>query len=172
MRLAEETKDDYTLVSELDPNFKYEIAEEPGGENIKFCFQCGTCTASCPVREIDEKFNPRKIIRMALLGMRDRVLSSEFVWLCSTCYSCQERCPQNIKITDLMSVLKNMAVKAGYTLPAFKFQVDLLEEHGRLYEIDEFDNKKRNRAGLPPINLKCDEVGEIIRMTGLSDDVK
>jgi len=172
MRLAEETKDDYTLVSELDPNFKYEIAEEPGGENIKFCFQCGTCTGSCPVREIDEKFNPRKIIRMALLGMRDRVLSSEFVWLCSTCYSCQERCPQNIKITDLMSVLKNMAVKAGYTLPAFKLQVDLLEEHGRLYEIDEFDNKKRNRAGLPPINPKCDEVGEIIRMTGLRDAVK
>ena len=79
-------------VADLDPNFKYEVAREPGGENIRYCFACGTCTASCPVRAVDEKYNPRKIIRMVLLGMKEEVLKSDFIWLCSTCYTCHERC--------------------------------------------------------------------------------
>jgi heterodisulfide reductase subunit C len=62
-------------LSELDTKFKYDVANEPGGENTKVCFACGLCTASCPVADIDEKFNPRRIIRMVLLGMRKEVLS-------------------------------------------------------------------------------------------------
>ena len=66
---------------ELDPNFKYEVAAEIGGAHITRCFACGTCTAGCPVREIDEKYNPRKIIHMVLLGMRERVLKSDFIFI-------------------------------------------------------------------------------------------
>ena len=54
----------------LDPDFKLLIAREPGGEHIKRCFSCGTCTAGCPVREVTDRYNPRKIIRMAILGMK------------------------------------------------------------------------------------------------------
>lgn len=154
-------------VSQLDPNFKYEIAEQPGGENIKVCFACGTCSAGCPVREIDERYNPRKIIRMALLGMRERVLSSPFIWLCATCYTCQERCPQDVRITDLMNALRNMAVKEGYIPPAFRAQLDLIGSKGRLYEIDEFDNKKRVKMGLPPIPSNSEDVRRIMELTGV-----
>ncbi|MFQ6067899.1 MAG: 4Fe-4S dicluster domain-containing protein [bacterium] len=152
-------------VSELDSNFKYEIAKEPGGENIMRCFACGTCPAGCPVREIDDRYDPRKIIRMVLLGMKERVLSSDFIWLCSTCYTCYERCPQDVRITEVMNALKNLAAKEGYLHPSFAKQAELVEMHGRLYEIDEFDNKKRARIGLPPIIMNSKEIEEIFKMT-------
>ena len=59
-------------LSELDTKFKYDVANEPGGENIKVCFACGLCTASCPVADIDVKFNPRRIIRNGALGDEER----------------------------------------------------------------------------------------------------
>jgi two-component system phosphate regulon sensor histidine kinase PhoR len=165
----------YILLSDLDPNFKDEISREPGGENIKHCFSCGTCVAACPVRWINEKYNPRKIIRMALLGMREQVLKSEFIWLCSTCYTCHERCPQEVRITDVMNVLKNMASREGYIHPAYVRQVNTIGSLGRLYEIDDFDNRKRERAGLPRISTDPQlalEVGRIFEITGINELVR
>jgi len=92
--LSDENQKTPLDITNLDPEFADEIAQIPGGEFIRTCFQCGTCTVGCPIRAIDERYNPRKIIRMALLGMRDQVLSSDFIWLCSSCYTCQERSRQ------------------------------------------------------------------------------
>lgn len=153
-------------VKDLDVNFKKEIADLPGGENISRCYSCGDCTASCPVRGIDERYNPRKIMRMVILGMKDRVLKSDFVWLCSTCYACQERCPQGVKIPEIMNLLKNIAMRERYIHPSFKKQAELVRDFGRLYEIEDFDNKKRERLGLPPIKKVVEEVREIFRYTG------
>ena len=97
----------------LDSRFKYDVAEHPGGENIKLCYACGTCTAGCPVAEIDNEFNPRKIIRQVLLGMRKEVLSSPLIWRCVQCYSCTAKCPQNVKFRDIIRALREMAVKDG-----------------------------------------------------------
>ena len=152
---------------DLDPNFKYEIQAEPNGEFITRCYACGTCTASCPVRSIEETFNPRRIIHMALLGMKEQVLSSEFVWLCSTCYACYERCPQDVRITEMMNALKNLAVKNGYIHPAFTAQIDLIQGHGRLYEADSFVNKKRAKIELPEIIESSEPIKAIFKATGL-----
>ena len=156
------------VVSELDPKFKYEIASIPGGEHIKRCFMCGTCSAGCPVHELSDDYNPRKIIRMILLGMRDKVLSSNFVWLCSTCYTCRERCPQDVKLSDIMTAVRNIAVKEGYIHPAYLRQVELIRTQGKLYEIDEFDNRRRERVGLPPLPTGNKQAGKILEATGLN----
>ena len=103
--------------SRLDANFKYEIAGKPGGENIAKCFACGTCTAGCPVFHVEHKYNPRKIIRMILLGMREEVLSSKTIWLCSQCYTCSANCPQDIDFSDIMFALRDLAVQEGYAPP-------------------------------------------------------
>ena len=153
----------------IDPDFKYRVGKVPGGERVRSCFACGTCTASCPIREIDDRYNPRKIIRMVLLGFKDEVLASDFIWLCSSCYSCYERCPQNVKITDLMTALKNLAVAEGHLPPAFKLQADLLKENGRLYEIEEFDNKKREKMGLPAVKLKHEDIEKIMKLCRLGE---
>jgi len=137
------------VLSELDPKFKYEVAEQPGGENIKVCFSCGLCTAGCPVSEIDENYNPRKIIHMVLLGMREQVLSSDFIWLCSLCYTCYAHCPQNVKFTDVMRALRTMAVKEGYVHPSFPGQIE---------EIDSLSQKLRHQMALSILKRKSEDI--------------
>lgn len=103
--------------STYDPNLKYDVAAQPGGEQIKVCYSCGTCTAGCPVTEVDERYSPRKIIRQVLLGQREAVLSNELLWYCETCYACSAYCPQNVKFGDVMRALREMAVAEGYFTP-------------------------------------------------------
>ena len=145
-------------LSKADPKFRKELAAQPGGEKIMACFTCRTCTASCPVSAVNSRFNPYRIIRLALYGLRDEVLQSDFIWLCSSCYACQERCPQGVSITDFMTLLKNMAIKAGYAPSGVKAQRDLIKGQGRIYAIDDFDNKKRNKIDLPSLPTTCEVV--------------
>ena len=154
-------------VTKLDPRFKDEVSKLPGGENLKRCFQCGTCNVACPVREIDEEYNPRKIIHMVILGMKDRVLSSDFIWLCSSCYTCEERCPQDVRIPEVMDAIKNLAVNEGYIHNAFAQQAETVGELGILYAISAFENKRRSRLGLPELPPQNQEVHEIYKITGL-----
>lgn len=146
---------------ELNSDFKYEIIKEPGGENFLRCLQCGTCTASCPVKDIDPDYNCRRIIRMALIGDKEQVLKSEFIWMCSTCYSCYERCPQDVKITDLMTALKNIAVRYGCIHPNIKSQIELLEKFGALSEVSDFENRMREKYGLPKVNQTSEKVVKV-----------
>jgi heterodisulfide reductase subunit C len=156
----------------FDPDFKLLIAEESGGEHIKRCFSCGTCTAGCPVREVTDRYNPRKIIRMAILGMKKEVLSSQFIWLCSSCYTCSERCPQDVKIPEMMNAIKNIAVREGYIPPVMKVQLDLLSSFGRLLEITDFENDKRKELSLPLIQEKTEDIKKILEKLGLHRDEK
>ena len=138
-------------LNDLDPSFKNRVAQQPGGEGIKACFACKACTAACPIEAIDGRYDPRKIIRMALLGMHKEVLESDFIWLCSSCYGCHEVCPQNVRFTEVMFAIKNLAVLAKCMPPGLTVQKALLKQHGRLYEVTEFENEKREKLGLPPI---------------------
>lgn len=144
-----------------DSNFIHEIAEQPGGKYISACFTCRTCVASCPITAVNERFNPLRIIRMALYGMKKEVLQSDFIWLCSSCYACQERCPQGVSITEFMTLLKNMAVKEGHAPSGIRTQRELVTTQGRIYPIDDFDNKKRNKIGLPSLPTSCEVIKEL-----------
>jgi len=138
-------------LNDLDPAFKNRVTSQPGGEGIKACFACKACTAACPVEAVDKRYDPRKIIRMALLGMQNEVLGSDFIWLCSSCYGCHEVCPQNVRFTEVMFAIKNLAVAEACVPPGLTVQKELLKQHGRLYEVTEFENDKRAKQGLPPI---------------------
>ena len=103
----------------VDFSFKEEVAAQPGGENLKRCFACGSCTLSCPVAEVEESYSPRRIIHMILLGLKEEVLSSKVIWYCLSCYRCQVRCPQEVKYPEIMRVLRKLAVEQGYVEPGF-----------------------------------------------------
>jgi heterodisulfide reductase subunit C len=157
-------------VSTFEPGFRDEIAAEPGGEYIRRCYSCGTCTAGCPVGGVTAKYNPRRIVHMALLGMREQVLTSDFVWLCSVCYTCYERCPQDVRIPELMNAVRNIAVREGHVPQTFRVQLEQLREHGRLYEIGNYDNERRAEYGLPPIREEAEAVRRILERRGWKEE--
>ena len=89
-----------------------EICSVPGGELIRLCIQCGTCSASCP--NVDKmEYTPRQLIAMARAGMREEVLSSHSMWYCASCYLCTVRCPRGIKPTELMHAFEGVAARHG-----------------------------------------------------------
>ena len=122
-------------VSDLDLQFAEEVASQPGGENIRRCFACGTCAAGCPITEVDPDYNPRKIIRQILFGMREEVLSSPRIWYCLVCHRCSARCPQKVNFADIMRALRYLAVK-GRHAPS-----EILR---RIEEIDRFAQTLRH----------------------------
>ncbi len=87
-----------------------------GGERLVACYQCGTCSGSCPTAPAME-YNPRRILHMLRLGLGSRVLQSQAIWLCTACYSCTARCPREIKISEAMITLRRLAVEQGLDLP-------------------------------------------------------
>ncbi len=91
-----------------------EICSIPGGEDIKVCIQCGTCTASCP-NAYKMDYSPSHLIAMARAGMREKVLSANSMWLCLSCYLCVVRCPRDVKITRLMHVLESLSARSNIT---------------------------------------------------------
>jgi heterodisulfide reductase subunit C len=137
--------------SEIDPTFKYEIAKMHGGEKLMRCFQCGTCTSDCPVARFSDTYRPRQIIRMAQFGLRERVLSSDTLWLCAACFTCTDRCPQDVEVASVIRVLRNLAAEKGYVPQVFKEQGASILESGYAYKIPDLRLKKRESLGLPPL---------------------
>jgi len=137
--------------SEMDPKFKYEISKMHGGEKLMRCFQCGTCTSDCPVARFSDTYRPRQIIRMTQLGLKDRVLSSDTLWLCASCFTCTDRCPQDVEVASVIRVLRNLAAEQGHIPQVFKEECASILESGYAYKIPELRLKKRETSGLPPL---------------------
>lgn len=137
--------------SEIDPHFKYELVKMHGSESILKCFECGTCTSDCPVARYSDSYRPRTLIHMAKLGLKDRVLKNDTLWLCAACFTCTDRCPQGVEVANVIRVFRNLAVENGCIPDVFKEQTANLLDSGYAYKIPELRLKKREQTGLPPL---------------------
>ncbi len=137
--------------SEIDPKFKYEVAKMPGGEKLMRCFQCGTCTSDCPIARFSDTYRPRQIIRMAQLGLKEKVLNSDTLWLCAACFTCTDRCPQDVEVASVIRVLRNLAAEQGHVPQVFRELGLSILETGYAYRIPELRVRKREAQGLPPL---------------------
>ena len=120
-----------------EKTFLQEVMETEGGRLVLQCYQCGTCSGSCPVIE-EMDYGPRRILYLIQQNQEAAVLSSTDMWRCVSCYSCANRCPRDIQITDLMADLRRLSLAKGYAhdkeaefAQAF---AETIQMHGRMYE--------------------------------------
>jgi len=158
---------------EFDFHFKNEITKKHGGEKLKQCFQCGTCTSDCPIARFSESYRPRQIIRMAQLGLKKRVLSSDSLWLCAACFTCTDRCPQNVEVAGVIRVLRNAAVEEGFMPLIFRELGLSILESCVTYKIPELRLKKRAESGLPPLpKVNPEAMAKLAKATGFMKTIK
>ena len=151
-------------MSKLDSGFRDEIKSMPNGDELNACFACTTCTAACPIANV-WKYKPHQLIRMIILGMREEVLSSDEIWLCLTCFQCQERCPQKVRVTDIFFDCKNLAAEEGKIPENIVGLARELVEKGQLYEVTA-DWEREDMSLEPEVpGLSTDEIKGILKDT-------
>lgn len=143
-----------------------EVEAEPGGESLRRCMACGTCSAGCPVREVVAAFDPRAIVRLVALGAAAEVFAGDTLWLCSGCNTCEERCPQGVHLPSLIRAVRNVGVRRGHVPRAMAAQVELLRQHGRLLEVEEH-NSRRAKMGLPELRNHGAHYRTLLELAGL-----
>ena len=124
----------------LDPDYRLlEQIEAQGPFQAGACFQCRKCTNGCPVTFAMDLY-PDEVIRLVILGQRETVLGCRTIWVCAACETCTTRCPNDVKIAELMDYLKEMAVHEGVPSPQPQILtlhetfLNNIKKRGRVYE--------------------------------------
>jgi len=124
----------------VDQDFAQEILLQ-SGIDVGQCYQCGKCTAGCPVAEF-MGHAPNQIVRLVQLGRREEVLGSSSIWLCASCETCTARCPKELEVAELMDALRGLSLREGKThrkaLPIIQFHRSFLSEifsRGRVFDL-------------------------------------
>lgn len=111
--------------SEQPQIFADQVRAIPGGEHLEMCYSCGTCVSKCMIQQkVEPEYNPRRLLRMVLMGLREEAFQSPTTWLCSACDLCYPACPQEIHISGVIDAVKQLAVEAGYESPLETVSVD------------------------------------------------
>jgi heterodisulfide reductase subunit C len=152
-----------------------DIFEKKELETLRACIQCGTCSGSCPSGRTTS-FRTRKIFRLSQLNLKNEIINSDDLWVCTTCYTCQERCPRNVKTTDLIRIIRNLAVKNGNIHKNHQAVSGYLIKTGHAVPINEETQKLRKTLHLkelPPtthsFKISLLEVQQIVKKTGFTE---
>ncbi|HMK54021.1 MAG TPA: CoB--CoM heterodisulfide reductase subunit C [Methanobacteriaceae archaeon] len=158
------TEENKITRADIDPDFKKEVMDA-GAESVAICFQCGTCTGACPSGR-RTPYRIRQLVRRAVMGLKDDVISDDTIWMCTTCYECQERCPRAIKIVDVVKIVRNYAAQAGYMAPAHKMTGSFVIKTGHGVPINDATMALRKSVGLdelPPTTHSFPEALEEVQ---------
>ncbi|MCP4409594.1 MAG: 4Fe-4S dicluster domain-containing protein [Gammaproteobacteria bacterium] len=129
------------MIEKYRNNFLHEVRDNvEEGEWVKMCMQCGVCSGSCPLGPYWDH-PPQEIFQMIRANKREEVLSSNAMWMCTSCYNCIVRCPRELPITHIMHGLAHYAKRLGLVpkgQPTFRFAEkfwDNLTKKGRVNEL-------------------------------------
>ena len=160
--------------SNRDPDFTAAFIDS-GIETVKHCFQCGTCSGSCPSGR-RTPYKVRQIVRKCLLGLKEEVIADDALWMCTTCYTCQERCLRSVKIVEIIKKARNIAAHAGYMAKPHKMTGVFVMNTGHGVPINDKVKALRAKIGLPEIPPTThaypealEEVQKICKITGFDE---
>ena len=139
-------ENDIYSMDDIDKEFTQKFVDA-GIETVDHCFQCGTCGGGCPSGR-RTPYRVRQIVRKCLLGLKEEVISDPALWMCTTCYTCQERCPRSVKIVDIIKMARNEAAKAGYMADAHKATGSYVIKFGHGVPINDKTKELRKAIGL------------------------
>jgi heterodisulfide reductase subunit C len=144
----------------ISPQFKKEIFHFFEESKLNMCYQCGKCASFCPVfHNFPKKFNPRKIIEMANIGI-ESIIEGPEIWRCTTCYECVENCPQKVNFVELIYALRNIAIKKGYGPKEVLDEIEAIKKYGHILSVTERIKKMREGIGTSP---EIFDKGEILK---------
>ncbi|WP_405268348.1 CoB--CoM heterodisulfide reductase subunit C [Methanobrevibacter sp.] len=160
--------------SNRDPDFTAEFIDA-GIETVKHCFQCGTCSGSCPSGR-RTPYKVRQIVRKCLLGLKEEVITDDALWMCTTCYTCQERCLRSVKIVEIIKKARNIAAHAGYMAKPHKMTGVFVMNTGHAVPINDAAKALRTKIGLPELPPTThtypealEEVQKLCKITGFDE---
>ena len=138
---------------------------------LNVCYQCGTCVSSCAAGLV----NPRKNIRKLIQDLISTADESEFkinelLWLCTTCYQCEDRCPEGVPLTTLLIQLKNKAAKKGLIPVSVQKEIETLAVYSFTYPPAKSVISRRKRLGLPNLPLPADTEMQTLIMNSRKKD--
>jgi heterodisulfide reductase subunit C2 len=143
-----------------------EAFDAAGSFDTAVCFQCRKCSAGCPATFAMDLL-PDQVVRLVQLGQQETVLQSRTIWVCTSCETCTTRCPNGVKIAELMDGLKELAIRSGAVIDqpqvaalhqTFLFDVGL---RGRVFE----------GALVPIYRLRTTSIKSIIETGSWKDDL-
>lgn len=138
----------YRPAQDSDPTFVGDV-ETISGTEAHICYQCGTCTGSCPSAP-RSSYRIRNFMRRANLGLKDVSLTDPDLWLCTTCYTCSDRCPRDLIPTDVIMAMRNMAAQRGIVPKNFLGTVNFIYQTGHGVPNSDANRFARIKLGLEP----------------------
>ncbi len=95
--------------TECDDQLRQRI-KEISGQEFQKCFQCGTCSGSCPMKEHINVF-PRRVMALLQLGQKKALEEANTPWICAACHVCLVRCPRSIDIPRVMEAIRQVKLR-------------------------------------------------------------
>ncbi|MBC7188417.1 MAG: 4Fe-4S dicluster domain-containing protein [Calditrichaeota bacterium] len=123
-----------------------------GGELHSYCFQCGACVGDCPAARYSPRFNPRLIMLKCIMGVAEELLAPDsIIWLCTNCYNCYERCPQDVRPVEVIIALKNLARAQQHAPQKVEAMVNSVKAQGLTATVTSATERIRTELGLLPL---------------------
>ncbi len=148
------------------PQSDFMESVKQAGVDVSACYQCKKCTNGCPMTFAMDIY-PDQVIRLVQMGQRDRVLSCDTIWVCSSCETCTTRCPNEVDIARVMDYLKERSIEAGIRSPQAAITT--------LHQVFLNDIKKRGRVfegGLvQAYMLKTGELWRKLKTLEITEDI-
>lgn len=144
--------------------FREKLNSVSEGFRHNYCYQCSACVADCPANNYSDSFNPRLIMLKAILGFEDELIGPDTeIWNCTNCYTCSERCPQDVRPVDVIIALKNICVREGKAPDLVGSVSNSVLEAGITTKLTPLTEKRRREFGLTPAReCPVDDIKKIL----------